>query len=113
MAEKTSKHRRTITLYSSSSVIHVPDEYMRATIELMLYSGTKEEKEYLQHHSIDKIIKQCKKHSLTYWIDQLEEKFAINSQLTLRDYCIQAAHAAVHVKLKDEQCETADLSLIH
>lgn len=99
MVEETSNHRRMPTLYSPSSIIHVPDEYMRATIELLLYSGTKEEKEYLQHNSTDKIVRECKRHSVTYWLDQLEEKIAVNSQITLSEYCMQAAHAAIRVKL--------------
>lgn len=102
MVEKTSKRRTMTMFYSPSSVIHVPDEYMRATLESLLYSGTKEEKEYLQHYSIDKIIKECKKYSLKYWLDQLEEKFDINLQITLREYCMQVAHAVIRAKLKDK-----------
>ena len=107
MVEKTSKRRRMTTLYSPSSVLHVPDEYMRATIELLLYSGTKEEKEYLRHHSTDKIIRECKRHSVTYWLDQLEEKIDIKSQITLSEYCMQAAHAAIRAKLEDKPCKNS------
>lgn len=104
MVDKTSK-----MLYSPSSVLHVPDEYLRAIIELLLYSGTKEEKEYLLHHSTDKLIRECKRHSLTYWLDRLEEKVVISSQITLSEYCMQAAHAAIRAKLRNK----SDLSHIH